>query len=167
MMQNSEFGGTEFPRMVGGGLVAVICGAPIAAIISVVGFAIFVGVVQLIAKMFGGLGTFDQLAYATAAIVTPFSLINSIFTLLAAIPYVGLCFGFVSLIAVVYVIALEVMAVKGVNQFGWGPAIGSYFLPFLVLACCVSLGVIGILRALGPGINEIFNSIQQSLPSAP
>jgi hypothetical protein len=128
---------------------------------------IFVGVVQLIAKMFGGLGTFEQLAYATAAIVAPFSLVNSVLTLLTAIPFVGFCFGLISLIAVVYVIALEVMAVKGVNQFGWGPALGSYFLPFLVLLCCLSIGVIGILRVAGPGINEIFNSIQQSLTPVP
>jgi Yip1 domain len=162
MMQNSDFGGNEFPRMAGGGLVAAICAGPIA---SLVGFVIFVGIVQLIAKMFGGRGTFEQLAYSTAAIVAPFSLINSVFTLLAAIPFVGLCFGLVSLLGVLYVIALEVMAVKGVNQFSWGAALGSYFLPFLVLICCVSIGVIGTLRALGPGINEIFNSIQQSIPT--
>jgi Yip1 domain len=164
MMQNTDFGGSGFPRMAGGSLIAAVCGGPI---ISVIGFVIFVGIVQLLAKMFGGRGTFEQLAYATAAIVAPFSLINSVFTLLAAIPFVGLCFGLVSLIAVVYVIALEVMAVKGVNQFGWGQALGSYFLPFLVLFCCISIGVIGILRAAGPGINEIFNSIQQSLTPVP
>ena len=166
MMQNSDFGGNGFPQM-GGGIVAAICGAPVGAVVSVVAFMIFVGVVQVIAKMFGGRGTFDQLAYATAAIVAPFSLINSVLTLLTAIPFAGLCFGLVSLIAVVYVIALEVMAVKGVNQFGWGQAAASYFLPFLVLVCCLSIGVIGILRALGPGINEIFNSVQQSLTPVP
>lgn len=164
MMQNSDFGGNGFPRMAGGSLLAAVCAGPI---ISVIGFVIFVGIVQLLAKMFGGRGTFEQLAYATAAIVAPFSLINSVFTLLAAIPFVGLCFGLVSLIGVLYVIVLEVMAVKGVNQFGWGQALGSYFLPFLVVFCCLSLGVIGILRAAGPGINEIFNSIQQSLTPVP
>ena len=167
IMQNSNFGGDAFPRTVGGGLFAVVCGAPIAAIISVVGFLIFVGVVQLLARMFGGRGTFEQLAYATAAIVAPFSLVNSVLTLLTAIPFVGLCFGLVSLIAVVYVVALEIMAVKGVNQFGWGQALGSYFLPLLILVCCVSIGVIGILRALGPGISDIFNSIRQSLTPVP
>ena len=60
MMQNSDFGRNGFPGMAGGGLVGVICGAPIAAVISVVIFAAVVGVVQLIAKMFGGRGTFDQ-----------------------------------------------------------------------------------------------------------
>jgi len=162
MMQNSDLGGNGFPSMAGGGILAAVCGGPI---ISVIGFVIFVGIVQLLAKMFGGRGTFEQLAYAVAAIVAPFSLISSVLTLLSAIPFVGLCFGFVSLLAVLYVIALEVMAVKGVNQFGWGQALGSYFLPFLALVCCISVGLIGLIRVLGPGINEIFNSIQQSLPT--
>ena len=163
-LQNSDLGGNGVPAGLGGGLVTAICGAPIAALVSVVIFAIFVGVVQLVAKMFGGTGTFEQLAYATAAIATPFSLISGVLTLLSAIPYVGLCFGLVSLIAGVYVIALDVMAVKGVNQFGWGPAIGSYFLPGLVLFCCLAVGAIGLVSLAGPSISEIFNSIQQSLP---
>jgi Yip1-like protein len=167
LMQNSDFGGNGFPRMAGGGLVAAICGAPIGAVISIVGFVIFVGIVQLLARMFGGRGTFEQLAYATAAIVAPFSLINSLLTLLAAIPFVGLCFGLVSLLAGLYVIVLQVLAVQGVNQFSLGAALGSYFLPFIVLLCCIGIGVIGLLRALGPGINEIFNSIQQSLTPVP
>ena len=164
MMQNSDFGGNRFPTMAGGSIVAAVCVGPI---VSVVGFVIFVGIVQLLARMFGGRGTFEQLAYATAAIVAPFSLINSILTLLAAIPFVGICFWLVSLLAGLYVIALQVLAVQGVNQFSLGAALGSYFLPFLVLLCCLAIGVIGILRALGPNINDIFNSIQQSLTPVP
>ena len=167
MMQNSDFGGNGFPGMVGGGFVRVICGAPIAAVISVVVFAAVIGVVQLIAKMFGGRGTFDQLAYAIAAIATPISLISSVFTLLAAIPFVVYCAGLAGLLLVLYAVVLEVMAVKGVNQFGWGQAAASLLLPFFVLCCCLTVGVLGILRAAGPGINELFNSIQQSLTPVP
>jgi len=167
MMQNSNLGGNAFPSAMRGGLFAVVCGAPIAAIISVVIFAAVIGVVQVIAKMFGGRGTFEQLAYAIAAIVVPVSLISSVFTLFAAIPYVVYCAGLASLLLFVYTIVLEVMAVKGVNQFGWGQAAASLLLPFLVLCCCLSVGVIGILRALGPGISDIFNSIQQSLTPVP
>jgi len=130
MLQNSDLGVNQFGGGLAGGLVTAICGAPIAAIISTVVFAIFVGVVQLVAKMFGGLGTFDQLAYAIAAIVTPFYLVSGFLALLGAIPYVGLCFGLLGLIAGLYVLALEVMAVKGVNQFGWGQAAASLLLPF-------------------------------------
>jgi len=163
-MQSSDLGLEGFPQAAGGGLITAICGAPIGALFSVVGFAIFVGVVQLVAKMFGGRGTFDQLAYATAAIVAPFSVISGLLTLLSAIPLVGLCFGLVSLLAVLYVIALEVMAVKGVNQFGWGQALGSYFLPFLVLFCCLSVGLFGIFQALGPDFSEILNSLTPPAP---
>ena len=165
LMQNSNFGnGQGLPSAVGGGLVSAICGAPIGAVISIVTFAIVVGIVQLIAKMFGGRGTFDQLAYAIAAIVTPFYLLSTVLTLFGAIPFVGACFGIIGLFAGLYVLVLEVMAVKGVNQFGWGQAIVSLLLPFFVLVCCIAVGVIGVLQALGPRINEIFNSIQQSLP---
>lgn len=164
ILQNPDLGMQGFPRATGGGLVAAICGAPIGALTSVIVFAIFVGIVQLIARMFGGRGTFDQLAYATAAIVAPFSLISGILSLLAAIPFVGLCFGLLSLIALVYVVALEVMAVKGVNQFGWGQALASYFLPFLVLICCISVGMISLFRMLGPAISDIFNSLTPPAP---
>jgi hypothetical protein len=159
MLQNTDFGVEGFPPAGGGGLITAICGAPIGALIQVVLFAAVVGVIQLIAKMFGGRGTFDQLAYAIAAIVTPFYLIGGVLTLLSAIPYAAYCFGPLGFLLALYVLVLEVMAVKGVNQFGWGQAIGSLLIPLLVLACCFSVGIIGILQALGPNITDFFNSL--------
>lgn len=163
MMQNTDFGAQGFPQGAGGVLTA-ICGAPIAALISVVLFALITGIVQLIAKMFGGRGTFDQLAYALAAILTPFYLISSVITLLGAIPYVGACFGIIGLVAGIYALVLEVMAVKGVNQFGWGQAIASLLLPVFAFVCCIAVGVIAILQALGPSILEEWNSILTPMP---
>ncbi|HSO11103.1 MAG TPA: Yip1 family protein [Anaerolineales bacterium] len=148
---------------VGGGIISVICGAPIGAVISVVFFALFTGVVQWVAKMFGGTGTFEQLAYVFAAITVPFTLISSVLTLFAAIPYVGACFGFVGLAAGIYVIVLELMAVKGVNQFGWGQAAGSLFLPVIVLLCCLAAIIAGALSVLAPAIQDTFNQINQGL----
>ncbi len=148
---------------IGTTLITAICGAPIAAVISVVVFAVVVAIVQFIAKMFGGKGTFDQLAYALAAISTPFVLISGVLTLLSAIPLVGLCFSVVSLIAGLYVLVLQVIAVKAVNQFGWGQAAGSLLLPFIVLCCCLSVGVIGVMQMLGPQISETFNQINNNL----
>lgn len=160
-------GGDQFqfgPPGMGNSLVTAVCGAPIAAVIWVVIFAAVVGVVQFLAKTFGGKGTFDQMAYTSAAIWTPFTLISSVLTLLSAIPFVGLCFGIVSLIALLYVLFLGVTAVKGVNQVGWGQAAGSCLLPVVGLCCCLSVGIYGIMSVLGPAINDTFNSIQQSLP---
>jgi Yip1 domain len=162
-----QFGGNGQFQFGAGGignrLITIVCGAPIAAVIWVVIFAAMVGIVQFIAKAFGGRGTFDQMSYTSAAIWTPFTLIASVLTLLSAIPYVGLCFSIVSLVALLYVLFLAVTAVKGVNQVGWGQAAGSCLLPVVVLCCCLSAGVYGIIQVLGPAINDTFNSINQSL----
>ena len=101
-------------------LLSVVCGAPIGAVVGVVFFAAFTGVVQWVARLLGGTGTFEQLAYVFAAITVPFTLISSVFTLFAAVPYVGACFGLLGLALALYVIYLELMAVKAVNQIGWG-----------------------------------------------
>jgi hypothetical protein len=156
MMQDS---GIEGLPASGGGLLTAICGAPIGALIQTVLFAAVVGIVQLLAKMFGGRGTFDQLAYALAAIVTPFYLVSGVLTLLSAIPFAVYCFGIVGFFLGIYVLVLEVMAVKGVNQFGWGQAIGSLLLPVFALVCCISVVVAGFLSMLGPDILDTFNSI--------
>jgi hypothetical protein len=159
LLQNSDFGVDQFEAVSGNPLIATICGAPIAAVISTVVFAVFVGIVQLVAKMFGGRGTFDQLAYAIGAIVAPFYLVSGFLTLLSAIPYVGLCFGLLSLIALLYVVVLEVTAVKGVNQFGWGEAAGSVLLPFFVLFCCIAAVVAGLVSLLAPALQDAINQI--------
>jgi len=140
----------------GGGLMTAICGAPVGAVISVVVFAIVVGVVQLLARMFGGRGTFEQLAYAIAAIVAPFYLISGVLTLLSAIPYAGFCFGLLGLAAALYVLVVEVMAVKGVNQFDWLRAIASMLLPVFAIACCFAIGIAGLFQALGPEFRDMF-----------
>lgn len=163
LMQNAGLEEQGFPAA-GGGLMTVICGAPIGAVIAVVFFAIVVGVVQLLAKMFGGRGTFDQLAYAIAAILTPFYLVSGVLSLLSAIPFAGFCFGLLGFAAGIYVLVLEVMAVKGVNQFGWGQAIGSLLLPVFAIACCISVAVAGIFSVLAPQVNDIFNSIMTPVP---
>jgi hypothetical protein len=163
LLQNSDFGVDQFGAGAANPLVATICGAPIAAVISTVLFAVFVGIVQLVAKMFGGRGTFDQLAYAIGAIVAPFYLVSGLLTLLSAIPYVGLCFGLLSLVALLYVVALEVTAVKGVNQFGWGQAAGSVLLPLLGFFCCLAAVVAGLVSVLGPVFQDVIDQINPTL----
>ena len=162
MMQ--DYGIEGFSNGGGGmGIVSAICGAPIGALISVVFFAMFTGVVQWVAKLFGGTGTFEQLAYVFAAITVPFSLLSSVLALLGAIPYVGACFGVLGALAGIYAIVLELMAVRGVNRFGWGQAAGALFLPGLVLLCCVAAVIAGGFSLLAPAINDAFNQINQGL----
>ena len=164
IIEMSGLGEQGIPANAGGGLMGVICGAPVAAVFSVVLFAIVVGIVQLLARMFGGTGTFDQLTYALAAIVTPFYLVSGVLGLLSAIPFAGACFGIVAFGLALYVLVLEVMAVKGVNQFGWGQALASMLLPVFAIACCFSVAVAGMISVLGPQMQELFNSITTPVP---
>jgi hypothetical protein len=124
-------------------LVSALCAAPIGAALNTLFFAIGVFVIQWIAKMFGGIGTTERLAYALGAIVAPYILISGFASLFSAIPYVGWCITTIFALAGLYVLVLEMMAVKGVNQISWGAAIGSVLLPGLVIAflCACLIGV--------------------------
>ena len=162
MPQTSSGGGGIGATLIGG-----LCGSPIAGVVSVVIFALLVAIIQWIAKMFGGTGTYDKLLYAFAAITVPFTIVSSVLTLFSAIPFVGLCFGVISLGLSLYALVLQVMAVKGVNRFGWGQAAGSVFIPgctvFIICACVV----FGSLMLLGPVIGNVFNGVNQGLQSVP
>jgi hypothetical protein len=113
--------------------------------------------------MFGGQGTNDQLAYTLAAISAPYALVSSVLVLLSAIPYVGFCFSIIAALGGIYAIVLAVMAVKAVNQFGWGPALGSYFIPGLVvlIVCCCLAVVVGAVS--GAALGNVFSTLNQSL----
>ena len=165
MMQqfNQNGGNYDFGPAAGGGIAAALCGAPIAAVISVLFFAVSVGLTQWVAKLFGGRGDFNQLAFAFSAFTVPVALINSVLVLLAAIPVAGLCFSILSLGLFIYSLVLSVTAAKGVNQFSWGAAAGSVFLPALaIFLLCVCLAFV-LAMVMGPAIGNVLSSINQSL----
>jgi hypothetical protein len=129
----------------GASLIGGLCASPFAGLFSILFFALFVAIVQWIAKMFGGTGTYDKLLYAFAAITVPYTIVSSLFVLLSAIPFVGICAGVLSFGLFIYVLVLHVMAAKAVNRFGWGQAAGSVFIPgctvFIFCACLIAGGV--------------------------
>ncbi len=158
----SELTGSA-PRSVIGSLGIALCTSPIAGAFAVLFFAIFVGVIQWVAKMFKGTGNFSQLAYVTAAISVPFSLVSSLLTPLSALGVVGYCFSGVSLLLGLYAMYLQLLAVKSVNRFGWGEAAGAYFLPLLLIVCLCACVIFGLVSILAPAISETFNQINQNL----
>ena len=145
------------------GIGTVICGAPIGAILAVLFFAIGVALVQWVAKLFGGTGSFDKLAYAFSAITVPYSVVTAVLMLLGIIPFVGILTGLISLALLIYVIVLEILAVKAVNGLDTGKAVGAVLLPALVIffvICCCAI-IVGVV--VGASIGEIFNTINQSM----
>ena len=143
-------------------LIAAVCGGPILAVVATIFFAIGTAIIQWIAKMFKGQGTNDQLAYSFAAIAAPFAIVSGVLSLLAAIPFVGLCFNIVLAIAGLYALVLYIMAAKGVNRFGWGEAAGSVLIPgVVVLLVCCCLGAVASMAA-GAAFKNFFQQLQQN-----
>lgn len=151
------------PQGVAASLGIALCTSPISGGFAVLFFAIFVGIIQWVARMFGGTGTFSRLAYPMAAIAVPVSLVSSVITPFSTIGTVGLCFSGISLLLGFYGIALQLMAVKGVNRFGWGQAAGSYFLPLLGLCLVCFCITFGLASVFGLAFGDIFNQINQSI----
>ncbi len=145
------------------GFGTVICGAPVGAIFAVLGFAIGVGLIQWVAKLFGGTGSFDKLAYSFSAIIVPVSVVSAVLTLIGIIPFIGILTGLISFGIGIYTIVLQVLAVKAVNGLDTGKAVGSVLLPGLVIFLFICCCVIGGLMLMGPAIGEVFESINQSL----
>lgn len=146
-------------------LIAVVCVVPVFALITTFFFAVGIALIQWVAKMFGGKGTYEQLLYTFAAISVPVSLVTGVLNLFSLIPFVGFCFRIVAILVLLYVIVLNVLAVKGVNQFGFGPAIGALFIPGIVLGLvCVCIAVL-LGAVVGPVLGNVFQSMNQSLTS--
>ena len=145
------------PQTVGRGggigvLIGGLCFSPFAGLFYVLFFALGVAIIQWIAKLFGGTGTYEKMLYAFAAISVPVAIVSSLFSLLGVVPFVGICTGLLSVGLVIYSLVLQVMAVKGVNRFGWGQAAGSVFLPgcvvFIICACIIFGGFMLLVPAI-------------------
>lgn len=155
--------GADTRASLGSTVIAFICAVPVIAGLSVLGFMLGTALVQWVAGLFGGHGTYNQLAYVFGAIAAPITLSSGLLGALSAIPLVGLCFSLVSIGIGIYAIVLQIMAVKAVNRFDWLPAVGAVLLPGLVIAFVCGCLVIGGLALLGPMVGNVFSGINQSL----
>jgi hypothetical protein len=134
----------------------LICGAPIAAIIAVVGLIIWAGITHLIAAVLGGQGEFGDLVYGFAAFSAPISLVTM---LLGSIPYIGCLITLLGL----YTVILTVIAIKAVYGFDWVRAIISALLIPILVFCFASVCVLSTIALLGDTISEVFNQISSAL----
>ena len=157
--QQYGFGDFFSTRTFGSILFGAICSAPIGAAVGTLFFALGVFIVQWLVRMFGGRGTSDQLTYTMASILAPYLVISGVLTLFSAIPYVGLCFSAILALGGLYILVLEVMAVKGVNQISWGAAIGALLIPVAVIAFLCACLVGGLIALLVPAIRQVYPTI--------
>ncbi len=155
------------PMSFGERAAGAVCAVPFAVVVSLLGFAVMLGLMHLIARAFGGRATFDQLAYVSAAIYAPAMFIGSVFVLLGAIPVVGLCFNVLVVAISLYALGLEIIAVKAVHVISWGGAVVAALLLPVGVFLCVACATIALLMLLGPAIGQVFSSINGSLQGVP
>jgi len=139
------------------GFLSVIT-TPIISVISLLVVAFIVtGIVQLVARMLGGTGSFEKLFYGFSAYQAPLRLL---IVVLSAIPFLN-CLVFP---IGIYGFVLNVNANKATHQYDTGKAIISSLSPWLLifLFCCCIIAIISITGTaiLGPAIQDVFNSMQ-------
>jgi hypothetical protein len=143
----------------GFGILSVVCGVPLVVLV----FAALTGIVYLIARAFGGTGSYGQLAYVFAAIWSPLALVSSVLSLFTIIPLVGLCVLVISIALFIYMLVLMVIATGAVQRIAGGSAAVSVIAPYAVLCICAGVVAFVGLAALGPVIGNVFSSINNSL----
>jgi hypothetical protein len=115
------------------------------ALISVpLGFFIGVGILYLIAKAFGGEGTFLAQGYTYLLFEVPLGIITSVLSL---IPILG---GLVAFAVGIYAIVLQIFSLMAVHRLSGGKATLVVFIPVivvLVLACVAAFIIIAVVAS--------------------
>ena len=136
------------------GFISVIGGAFGGLFGILIGTFIVTGLVQLVAKMLGGTGTFADLFYGFAAYQAPMRLVT---LALGAIPFVGACLG---IPLAIYGLVLNVIANKAANEYDTGKAVISSLAPWLLifLVCACVLVIASLI--LVPVAGDVFQNLQ-------
>lgn len=125
------------------GWLVVLATAVLLAIVAALALLLLAALVRLASRAFGGRTAFPGTAYTMASIAAPFNLASTLLLGLAAIPLIGVLFSFVWLILGVYAIYLMVLALRSLNGYDWGAAIGSLGIPVLALAVTCACATAG------------------------
>ncbi len=151
----SAFALSAMAGMQGADIEAFVCIGPVFGVVSVIFFAISVGITQLMAGALGGKGNYSQLLQAWAAIAAPITLISSILSL---IPILAIA----SFLLMLYGFVLNIIAVKAVNKLGWAKSIVAVvIIPGLLM--CVGIAITAALALTGPAIEDVFNEVINEL----
>jgi hypothetical protein len=146
-----------------GGIFGILCSAPLTGVFSVIGFAIGTALIHWVALFLGGKANFDRIAYALGAIYAPITIISAFLVPFYAIRFAAFCILPLLLAVGIYALYLQIAAVKAVHGFGWLEASIAVFLPVILIVFLCAFTVIGLMRAIGPSLNNILQQIQPSL----
>jgi hypothetical protein len=117
---------------------ATILGSPVAGIFLVIESLIGTGIIYVVSKMLGGIGTYERLFYTSAAYLAPLGLVTSV---LGRIPIIR----YLSLVLIIYLLVLNVIANKAVMEYDWGKAvISSVVIPIVIMGVVIGCIIISL-----------------------
>ena len=113
-----------------------------------IGFLIGSGIYFLIAKLFGGTGSFEEQTYLLATFQAPIGIVSSVISI---IPILGGC---VSFLLFIYQLVLTYFAIRVVHRLGGGQAAVVAVAPVLiVLLCVICVSIVGVMIIAGAAAN--------------
>ncbi len=141
---------SQVPSFLSGGetVLTSLCTIILTPIFAIIGMIIMTGIYHLVARLFGGNGTWNDLVFCLAAVIAPASIfgtilsaILSIFSLVQELFFLFAIFaGIIALALFIYNIILYILAIRASENVGTGGAIATVLIPigvvFVVTICC-------------------------------
>jgi hypothetical protein len=150
---NSTF--SSITGSAGGGetIITALCTVILTPIFTVISMMIMTGIYHLVAKLFGGNGTWGDLVFCLAAVIAPASVISSVLGIVGGIFsgiqilffIIAILFGIITIVLIIYNIVLYILAIKASENVGTGGAIATVLIPVgvvLVLGICCALTLV-------------------------
>jgi hypothetical protein len=135
-------------------LMSLVCCAPFAALLGVLGFIISCGIYHMLAKMFGGTGTFSQVAFTASTFYVPLTVILAV---LGSLPVAG---PFLVFPVSIYMLVLFGISINAVHGIGGGKSAGVILIPLAVMILIFGIFFGLIFAALVPALKQIPGGIQ-------
>ena len=141
--------------------ISYICGIILSPIFAIIGIAISSGVYHWVAKLFKGKGLWNDLVYCLSAVSAPGALIGGVIGIISLFffqyPVIIFLPVFVAFVFAIYMIVLNVNAIRAVEDIGTFEALGAIFIPTIVIVvlvtCCSLVALVPIISSVVKGIN--------------
>ncbi len=172
MPDYAEFAAVGF----GASLIGSLCGGLCFGFLGMLlGFYISNGIQYLLAHLFGGDGGFETQTYLVSLYTVPMTVLSQVFGLvfgllmlpLADLPVlviiVGGIMALIGLAFSIYLLILNVRALKVTHHLTGFKAVVVILLPIIIFVVLVPCVIIGLLALLGPSIQEVFEEITREL----
>jgi hypothetical protein len=150
------FGG-ELYKGIGDFTLASLCGLILSPVGATIGLAVSAAIYHWVAGIFRGHGTWNNMVISLSAVSAPASIVGGVIGLISLLlinnPLLIFLPSLVAFVFAIYVIILNVFAVRVVEDIGTLEAIGTLFIPtiivVIVITCCS-------LTILVPALTTIF-----------